>query len=737
MIFYSDNIQKFSNTKTAGFGFELKNIQKGTDQSTELIFKKAISWHKKFYTAISNSPVEFTIEYKLRNDTLTKNVRIALIFYLISSDEICIKTDAEQLLKEFSDIFQTYEDSFIDTYLFEPIQSKKHFDEFHTYPIEKEIFDYNRKPVLFKQMTGTIGYKSDKNNLNTLEFVPQFFIPDIFSLQTITQRLVQATDFLELSLYLTPIELNNTDLKDLKDLPKNYYLDDEHFTNLEKENYSKHLEMLFDDNTAHFLFHVRLTKPSAYLIGQSLHNTIADTFFGNIFNVEIKNNENDNFSLLNYKNNNKSLLKYLYPQEILYYTFHLPILTDRDIDLLYNYKTNIFNYFPSELPDEGILMGIKKSGYKTKEVRISEHDLARHIYILGQTGVGKTTMLKTMIKDQINKGSGVCIVDPHGDLIASIRSNIPLERENDVIFFDPTQTKDIKINILEYHPAFPEQKTFIFNELIKILNEIYDLKLTGGPMFEQYLKNGLLLIMEVGGTLKDLYRLFLEPIYRKSILENSSLIDCVKFFRNAEDIKGDYGMESLAPYITSKFNRFVQDDFIGPIISEKVSTINFRDIIDQKKILLIRLPKGRLGSDGVKFLGTLLFNRIIMASFTRENIPSKQRIPFYMYIDEFQNFTTEDIETALSESRKYGLRLILANQTLSQLRPDIIKIILGNVGSQIIFRPGPFDIETLSPYFKHNITEKELLGLKNFQAVARLLNNDTPMQPFIFETINR
>lgn len=176
-------------------------------------------------------------------------------------------------------------------------------------------------------------------------------------------------------------------------------------------------------------------------------------------------------------------------------------------------------------------------------------------------------------------------------------------------------------------------------------------------------------------------------------------------------------------------------DFISPLLSERKSTLDFKEVIDTGKIFLERLPKGRMGSDGVKFIGRLLFNKFIMAAFTRENIPAAQRIPFYLYIDEFQNITTHDIETALSETRKYGLSLILANQTLSQISPELVRNILGNVGSLVFFRPGTFDIDVLSPYFKYDIGEKEMLGLKNFHALARLQNQDMPMRPFIFETV--
>jgi len=341
-----------------------------------------------------------------------------------------------------------------------------------------------------------------------------------------------------------------------------------------------------------------------------------------------------------------------------------------------------------------------------------------------------------MILDHINKGHGVGVVDSHGDLISSIYDKIPFERIRDVIYFDPVKNQEIKINILEYSQQHPEQRTFIFNELIKILDELYDLQQTGGPMFEQYFKNVLFLIMEARGNLYDFHRFFFDSDFRDAILDGSKLNDSVLFLRNALERKGEVSFDNISSYITSKVNRFVQDDFIAPLIRVKKSSINFRDIIDTGKILLVKLPKGRLGSDGVKFLGTLFFNRIIMAALTRENTTSDKRRPFYLYIDEFQNFTSGDIETALSESRKYGLSLIMANQTLSQLKTNIQETLLSNVGSQVFFRPGANIINRLRPYFQGYITEQEFVYLSNFHAFARLMSNNKPLKPFIFETIH-
>jgi hypothetical protein len=738
MIFLSEKQNK-KNHHQACFGFELININKPLISHSEFHIKEALSWHQLLLNALNNHSIDFHIECRIRrlfpaNGASQPGISIAILFFVNGSTTAVANDKASVLRKDMLHLFQTDNRQLNNMYLFAAIETEEHLARITSEPADCRTFDYRRKEVQYKPLAADFGFRKQGNQSERTAHIPGFFSPDLQAINKLARQMAHSSLFLDLKMQLRPVKLPGHELLALKKISETHMLVDDLFSKHEKENYESQLQHFFESKTSHFLFHVQLTVSGSDSPGQTLHNQIADTFFGNILNVEIHTQENNNIIEEANKYQFRALLPYIYPGKHVKQCFRLPLVNGEIIDWFSN-KADVFNYQPLNMPDDGVLMGMKREPSKNREVRMTRKELAQHVYILGQTGVGKTTLLQTMIMDQIMSGDGLCVVDPHGDLVAGIQKMIPFERLQDVVYFDPTTTTDIRINILEWHPHFPEQKTFIFNELIRIIGELYDLDRVGGPMFEQCFKNALLMVMEVRGTLHDFYRFFLEKAYRDKLIEWSKLKTSVDFFKTQFRLTGEYSFENWVSYITSKVNRFVQDDFIAPIIRENKSNISFRHIIDSKKILLVRLPKGRLGSDGVRFIGTLLFNRIIMAAFTRENIPAAERVPFYMYIDEFQNFTTEDIETALSESRKYGLRMILANQTLSQLRPNVVKILLGNVGSQIIFRPGPFDSDVVAPCFKHDISERELLNLENYHAIARLLQQNKPMRPFIFETI--
>lgn len=741
MIF---TLEKHTSSKTnkhqASFGFELININKSVMKHSDDSVKDAVTWHTQFFNALSNSPFDFNVICKLRKSDTSKqngsssNIRIAMLFYLRASSVEEATAHARRMRNDMLVLFQTNSNHINNIYLFAAIENDKHMADFTSLSVQTTVYDYQRKPVTFNRNAHALGYTAQKQNTETFGFIPRFFIPDLFALGSLAKRIDCSPSFMEVSLMLRPVQLNEDQISTLQNVINSHPMIDNQLSESEKESYYNHLKLIFQKYASLFLFHVQLRVPAAEIPGQALHNNIAESFFGNVQNLDVvKATDVNRFQNIEL-NDTHAMTPYLYPCEIVQHCFHLPVVNGESINWFPN-QSDVFNYYPPELSDDGVLMGIKNKYHQQRKIRITRDELEQHVYILGQTGVGKTTLLKSMIMDQIKMGDGVCVVDPHGDLISAVYDQIPFERIQDVVYFDPTTTKDIKINILDWHPNFPEQRTFIFNELIKLIDEIYDLQTKGGPMFEQFFKNALLLVMEARGTLADFYRFFFDKDYRQQLLEYSKLQASIDFFKLTLTLHGDHSFETWASYITSKVHRFVQDDFIAPIINQKYSNVNFRHIIDNHKILLIRLPKGRLGHDGVKFIGTLLFNRIIMAAFTRENITSDKRIPFYMYIDEFQNFATEDIETALSESRKYGMRMILANQTLSQLPADMVKILLGNVGSQVFFRPGPFDIDVIAPYFKHDIGERELLNLENYHALTRLMNKNKPVRPFIMETV--
>jgi len=392
---------------------------------------------------------------------------------------------------------------------------------------------------------------------------------------------------------------------------------------------------------------------------------------------------------------------------------------------------------PPDLPSEGLLLGENEFRGIKKPIYITDADRRRHLYIVGQTGTGKSTLIYNMALEDIRNGKGIAIVDPHGELINSILGSMPLERADDVIIFDPGDVnRPIGLNMLEHDFSRPEQRTFIVNELYGIFDKLYDLKTTGGPMFEQYMKNALLLLMEdmpnEPATLVEVPRVFTDTEYRERKLDRIKNPVVIDFWRN-EAVKagGEAALANMTPYITSKFNNFIANDYVRPIIGQAKSAFNFREMMDSGKILLINLSKGRIGDVNANLLGMIITGRILMAALSRADLPNEQaRRDFYLYIDEFQNFTTDSIGVILSEARKYRLDLIMAHQFIAQLTDKIRESVFGNVGSMIAFRVGTTDTETLVKQFEPVFNQNDLINIDNLNAYVKLLINGATSKPF-------
>jgi type IV secretory pathway TraG/TraD family ATPase VirD4 len=395
------------------------------------------------------------------------------------------------------------------------------------------------------------------------------------------------------------------------------------------------------------------------------------------------------------------------------------------------------------LPEQGILMG--KSSFRGEEraVRIAPSDRRRHVYMVGQTGTGKSYGMTNMVIQDIKNGSGVGIIDPHGDLIEQILTYIPKERAEDVILFNPGDLeRPMGLNMLEYDINKPEQKTFITNEFIYIFDKLYDLKQTGGPMFEYYLRNALGLLMsdtsEVS-TLLDVPRIFTNEDLREKKLIKCTDPTIIEFWEKeaTKVTSGDISLANITPYITSKFNTFISNDYMRPIISQQKSAFDFRDVMDNGKILLVNLSKGRIGDLNASLLGLILVGRLLMSALSRVDTPEENRRDFYLYIDEFQNFATPSIATILSEARKYRLNLTVAHQFIAQLDEKIRDAVFGNVGTMMSFRVGAKDAEFLVKYFEPVFDQNDLINIDNRNALIKLLMNELTSRPFNIKTIGR
>ena len=391
---------------------------------------------------------------------------------------------------------------------------------------------------------------------------------------------------------------------------------------------------------------------------------------------------------------------------------------------------------PDNLPSQGLAIGESVFRGQAKPIRITDDDRRRHVYVIGQTGTGKSTLLGNMIIEDIRAGKGVAIVDPHGDLVENALGFIPPSRMDDVIYFNPGDLeRPLGLNMLDFNFNRPEEKTFIVNEMQSIFNKLFPPE-TMGPMFEQYMRNALLLLMEdmpnEPATLMEIPRIFTDSAYRLRKLariHNPVVID----FWEKEAVKagGEASLANMTPYITSKFNNFISNDYMRPIIGQPHSAFNFRDVMDQGKILLINLSKGRIGDINAGLLGMIFTGKILMAALSRVDIPNADnRRDFNLYIDEFQNFTTDSIATILSEARKYRLNLTMAHQFIAQLTDTIKDAVFGNVGSEIVFRVGVQDAEFLVKQFEPIFDQNDLLNIDNLNAYAKILINGQASKPF-------
>jgi hypothetical protein len=382
-----------------------------------------------------------------------------------------------------------------------------------------------------------------------------------------------------------------------------------------------------------------------------------------------------------------------------------------------------------------IVLGTNNYRGQTTEVRFAKEDRVRHCYVIGQTGTGKTVFLKNMIIQDIKNGEGVCFIDPHGNDIQDILANIPPERLDDVIYFDPAYTaRPMGLNLLEYDERYPEQKIFVINELLAIFNKLFDMKVAGGPAFEQYFRNSAGLVMEdpaSGSTLLEIGRVLSDKAFRDMKLSRCKNPIIKQFWENAEKTTGEASLANFVPYITNKFDVFISNDIMRPVIAQQHSVLNFRDIMDKKKILLVNLSKGRLGDINSHLIGLLLVGKITMAALSRVDIIGKEPVnDFYLYIDEFQNVTTDSISTILSEARKYRLSLTVAHQYIEQLDEGIKNAVFGNVGTMVVHRVSPENADVFAKQFAPTFTPEDIIKQQNLDCYIKMLVDGVPVKPF-------
>ncbi len=398
---------------------------------------------------------------------------------------------------------------------------------------------------------------------------------------------------------------------------------------------------------------------------------------------------------------------------------------------------------PIGLPNEGTLLGVNMYRGTETKAYITPMDRLRHFYVIGQTGVGKTVLLKNMIMQDIERGDGVCFIDPHGSDVQDVLAAIPESRFEDVIYFDPSYLDRVfGLNMLEFDPKFPEQKTFVVNELFSIFRKLYGaVPESMGPAFEQYFRNATMLVLEdqeSGTTLLDVSRVLADSGYRALKLSKARNPVVKQFWEEiATKAQGEASLANIVPYITNKFDVFTANEYMRPIIAQEKSAFRFRDIMDNKNILLVNLSKGRLGDINANLIGLIIVGKILMAALSRVDAfgTSKEMPPFYLYIDEFQNITTDSISSILSEARKYKLGLTVAHQFIAQLQENIRDAVFGNVGSMAVFRISSEDAKFVEPQFAPTFSASDIMNLDNRNAYVKLLAEGKLMKPFNIQTL--
>ena len=438
------------------------------------------------------------------------------------------------------------------------------------------------------------------------------------------------------------------------------------------------------------------------------------------------------FSFRNFNKNQKSILNL----EELTSVFHFPLPHIESPHLKWVKTKEVAP--PTELSEIGLNL-IGKTVFREEEKEVyfaTQDDRRRHCYVVGQTGTGKSSLLQEMIRQDIQNNQGVAVIDPHGDLIEQVLANIPKERAEDVVLFEPfNMERPCGLNMLEWD--LPEQKDFAVSEMIAIFSKLFPPEIIG-PMFEHYMRNAMLALMadkENPGTLVEISRMFTDKEFMEERLTKVRDPLVRQFWLKEWAQTSGESRSDMLGYVVSKVGRFVENEMMRNIIGQPSSGFDLSKIMNEGKIFLANLSKGQTGEINSSLLGLILVSKMQIAAMRRGVMPEEQRKDFYLYIDEFQNFTTDTIATILSEARKYRLNLILAHQFIPQLTEEIKNAVLGNVGTIGAFRIGATDAEFLEKQFEPEFSKHDLVNLDNFQFIVKMMLENKISSPFKVKTI--
>lgn len=398
---------------------------------------------------------------------------------------------------------------------------------------------------------------------------------------------------------------------------------------------------------------------------------------------------------------------------------------------------------PDFIPNDWVLLGHNLFGGVKKEIKMKPDDRFRHFYIIGQTGTGKSTMLLVQAKQDLVEWRGFCLLDPHGDLCESLLQYYPKDRIDDLIYFDAANF-DYPIGFNVFEASNDDERNIITDDLVDMFIQMYGHEIFG-PRIQDYFRNAALALMEQpdGGTLTEIVRMFVDPAFQKIKLQNVKNPVVRAWREKTYGSMGDREKQEMVPYFQAKFGPFTTTVIIRNIIGQPKSAFNIGQAMQQWKVILVNLSKGKLGDINSQLIGRMVVTQIKLAAMARAKMDNSERVPFYLYIDEFQNYVSSSIESILSEARKYKLGLVVAHQYIDQLKQsglggwlDLSKAIFGNVGTMMAYKVGAPDAEFLEKEFSPEISQNDLVNMDKFKGIMKLSIDSQPTRPFSISPLN-